>query len=80
MSLQITTENELGILRNQEVKYITKIMKMIMGFLVLPCIFPNAKKTNQDLEVVCRRSPISAAHVQCFHNKMDSCSWHNPCC
>jgi len=43
MSFQITTENELGILRNQEVKYITKIMKMIMGFLVLPCIFPNAK-------------------------------------
>jgi hypothetical protein len=43
MSPQIAVDNELRILRNQEAKYITKIMTMFMGFLVLPSIFLNAK-------------------------------------
>ncbi len=47
MSPQIITDNELRILRNQEVKYIIKIMKMIMGFLVLSCIFSNANTTRK---------------------------------
>jgi hypothetical protein len=68
MSLQIIVDNELRVFRIQEAKQIIEIMTMFMGFL-LPCIFPNAKGTNQDLEVVFCRSPISTMHVQGFHNR-----------
>jgi hypothetical protein len=47
MSLQIVANNELRILKNQEAKYIIKIMKIIMGFLILSCIFLNVDITRE---------------------------------
>jgi hypothetical protein len=78
MSPQIASNNKLRILKNQEVKYITEIMTMFMGFLVLPCIFLNVDEMNQDLEMVHYRSAIFVTHIQGFHDQMDLCSWHNP--
>jgi hypothetical protein len=79
MSPQISVDNELRILRNQEVKQVVEIMIMFIGFLVLPYIFPNVEETNQDLEMDFCRSPISVVHVQGFYGKMDLCLGHNPC-
>jgi hypothetical protein len=66
MSPQIASHDKLRILRNQEAKYITQVITMFMGFLILPCIFLNAEEVNQALEVVRCRSAISIVHIQGF--------------